>query len=547
MERPHSLYDVHDSYNILNAAVLSMFKNVKQIIIYTTDNTGCDAYSFSLDLFLSQIISLQSWTKITIIAATFSRNKSWISELSNSSIWHYIQAEYTKKQITVETGGIANKYWGFHRHENKEHCLVMTRCNSEILKQPQVFESITETDHYKDGSVLDSAENINRLCIHARQARNLPSNITKSYVKIKIKNSESQSKTISTANPIWNTECHEEEKELFKQVHKVYLQVFNEKHIFIGGCEIKTQQNPSIRAVEPVRWIPLTNRENEPILGLNGKPSAVQIKCKYTLNVYKHDIRPYTHVIAVTIVNAKLFGNIPYLAKYSKPLTLEIGSQKHVLSDSQAKWLLVQWQKKKLVTLRFFIDQQIQSKQHLKITFGEHGDLGVGFVSLNKVLNHSASNWKVNLGTCTLNFGSSWGVGEPHFELDVEIKLQSKQQFQVGFYQKLFNLFRRNDGIIDKQLMVDVFKKLRIHYGVIEMFDTYHLNDLNFDNHDIVQLLIAGFMRKTINKLCAMDIVDTIIKFIPKPVIVNEKIIAMLQMAKFQRDRFVTILMGRFR
>ena len=69
--------------------------------------------------------------------------------------------------------------------------------------------------------------------------------------------------------------------------------MINYLKMILRQCVIKTDKSPSVHYSTPVQWFPLYTKQNQPVMGSNGKPAAIQVKLKYTINADDMNIRYY--------------------------------------------------------------------------------------------------------------------------------------------------------------------------------------------------------------------------------------------------------------
>jgi len=369
-----------------------------------------------------------------------------------------------------------------------------------------------------DEEKRDPDQFINRIAVYVIQGRNLPKldigpkAKSDPYVKVRfdqLPNSEYRTITVRKAlDPVWNATFVKQGKGLFKKVDRIYFDVFDydslSKDDFMGCVSIKTDQSPHVHYATPVQWINLVDKDNKPVKNKQGKQAQIQIKIKYTLDAEAINVRYYTHVMEFTVKKGKNLRNKELVGKSDPYVKLEWGAQTYETKVVQDNVKQPVWNE----TAFLFVHQQFQSEYQLKLCVMDrdlHKDdqLGTGYMSAKDVFDECGSDGgkvmkkdimlrevPVNLDRGLMDFQKNdeyktWG------DLEVEVKLKPKDQVDKEFYHALVKTFdKNNDGVIDRNEVVEMFAELKIPEDPEEFFNRFdENNDSKLDENEVISML----------------------------------------------------------
>lgn len=361
---------------------------------------------------------------------------------------------------------------------------------------------------------LNPDEYVNRLTVYVVQARNLPkydigpNAKSDPYVKVRMGKSKNEFRTGTVRrelNPVWNSSFVEERKGLFSEVDNVTFEVFDHdklsKDDYMGECTIPTDKSPSVHYSTAVTWYPLVDKTNQAVKGQNGKPAEIQIKFKYTVNAEDMNIRYYTHVMEFTVKRGKNIRNKEWIGKSDPYVKMEWGAQsyetRYLNNTTEPVWN---------ESAFIFVHEQYHSKYQLKLCvmdkdINADDQLGTGYVAASQVFDKCKDGKPFNLDVelraipVSLDRGlldfqkneqfKAWG------DLEVEVKLKTKDDIDKEFYEALVKTFdKNNDGVIDKNEVTEMFAELKIPKNVDEFFSKFdENNDMKLDENEVITML----------------------------------------------------------
>eukprot|EP01084_Bolivina_argentea_P045070 82959_1 len=359
---------------------------------------------------------------------------------------------------------------------------------------------------------LNADDFINQITVYVIQARNLPkydigiNAKSDPYVKVTIGKAEYKAHAVRRElNPIWNDQFVKQGKALFSRINEIQFDIYDHdkltKDDLMGHCVVKTDNKPNAHYSTAVQWINMVNENDEPVLGKNGKRSAIQIQIKYAINAEDLNVRYWTHVMELKIKQGKNIHSKEFIGKSDPYVKVEWGAQsyqtKYVNDTNKPVWN---------ESAFIFVHEKYQNKFQLKLTvmdkdIGTDDLLGTGYVAADRIFKECKNGSTfgldvtlrmvpVNLDRGLIDFEKNKNF-KPWGDLEVEAKLISRTKVEADFFQVLAKGFDKNgDGVIDKNEVQTMFATLRIPENVDEFFNKFDENgDSKLDEDEIVKML----------------------------------------------------------